>query len=87
MSHKFTFSDLDKSRKQLIITEIDAAALEKAEKKVLKELSNNLKIKGFRPGNIPESVVRENVEDSYISVQTYKKHCQKLLMESYKKQN
>lgn len=70
MKHQFSISDLSKSRKQLLITEIDPEVLKKAEKKVLQELAGSLKIKGFRPGKIPESVVREQIEDSYIRLQT-----------------
>lgn len=70
MDHKHTLKDLPGSKKQLIITAIDPKALEKAEKKVMKELSEQLKVKGFRPGKIPDHVVREQVQDSYIQMQS-----------------
>jgi trigger factor len=70
MDHKYELKDLSGSKKQLIITSIDPKALEKAEKKVLKELSEQVKVKGFRPGKIPEHVVREQVEETYVKMQS-----------------
>jgi trigger factor len=70
MDHKYDIKDLPGSKKQLTITAIDPKVLEKAEKKVMKELSEQLKVKGFRPGKIPENVVKEQVEESYIQMQS-----------------
>jgi len=68
MPHQYTITDLEKSRKKITFTEFDPAALEKAEKKVIEDLSKKMKIKGFRPGKIPESVVREQVDPAYLKV-------------------
>ncbi|MGE3278267.1 MAG: trigger factor [Candidatus Altimarinota bacterium] len=68
MPHQYTLSDLEHSRKKLLITEIDAETLKKAEKKVLQDLSSKMKVKGFRPGKVPESMVREQVDPQYFQV-------------------
>lgn len=73
MPHKYTIKDLENSQKEILITEIDAELLKKSEKSVIDDLSKSLKIKGFRPGNIPESAVRDHVEDSYLQAQTLEK--------------
>jgi trigger factor len=70
MSHQYTISDVEKSRKKLLITEIDAEILAKAEKKVLLDLSKRMKVKGFRPGKMPESMIRDQVEPEYLKVST-----------------
>ncbi|MDP2690970.1 MAG: trigger factor [bacterium] len=70
MPHHHILSDLEHSRKQLVITEIDPSALVKAEKKVLAEASKSLKLKGFRPGNIPENIVREHLDAAYLKAKT-----------------
>lgn len=70
MAHQYTVSDLEKSRKKITITEIDPSVLEKAEKKAVQELSKKMKLKGFRPGKIPESVVREQIDESYLKTST-----------------
>lgn len=70
MDHKYELKDLPGAKKQLIITSIDPAALKKAEQKVLQELSGQIKVKGFRPGKIPENVIREQVEANYIEMQS-----------------
>ncbi len=70
MDHKYDLKDLPGSKKQLTITAIDPKMIEKAEKKVMKELSGQLKVKGFRPGKIPDNVIREQVEASYIQMQS-----------------
>jgi len=66
--HQYTLEDLKNSRKKLLITEIDAATLEKAERKVIQDLSSKMKVKGFRPGKVPENMVREQVDPQYLQV-------------------
>jgi len=73
MKHKFELKDLDKSHKQLIITELDPALLKKAEKQVLDDLAKTIKVDGFREGKVPENVIRERVEDAYIKIYTLEK--------------
>lgn len=70
MSHTFHISDLKPSRKKLLITAIDKKTLEKAEKRTIDELSKQLKLKGFRPGKIPESMIREEIDPEHIRVRT-----------------
>lgn len=41
-------------------------ALEKHKDEALKFFSNNLKVDGFRPGNIPENIIRKNVPETTI---------------------
>ena len=57
MSYKHSLEKGKKPRIKLTITDVDSASLAEAEKEILKELSQNLKIKGFRPGKIPEKIV------------------------------
>lgn len=71
MPHQYTLQDLPGSRKQLTITSFDPETLQKAEKEVLQELSQQLNLKGFRPGKIPENVVRQQVEASYVQVRSF----------------
>jgi len=68
MPHQYTISDLEKSRKKIVITSIDSETLKNAEKKVLLDLSKRLKVKGFRPGKIPESMVRDQIDPAYLQV-------------------
>lgn len=51
---------LPKSEIELTIT-VPYPVYRKWEKKAINELSQKLKISGFRPGNIPEDIIRENV--------------------------
>ncbi|MDP3975864.1 MAG: trigger factor [bacterium] len=67
MKHKYTVKNLPKSVRQITITHIDEEALKKAENRVLAELSQELNLKGFRPGKVPESVVREHIRPEHIS--------------------
>jgi len=73
MDHQFTFNDLEHSRKQLIIEKIDEAILKKAEKRLLEEISKDMKIKGFRPGKIPVEMVRQQIDPSLFQVQVLEK--------------
>lgn len=70
MPHSIHISDLKPSRKKLVITAIDKKTLEKAEKRTIDELSKQLKLKGFRPGKIPEAVIREEIDPGQIRVRT-----------------
>lgn len=71
MPHQYTLQDLPGSRKQLTITSFADETLKKAEGEVIHELSQQLNLKGFRPGKIPENIVRQQVEASYIQVRSY----------------
>jgi trigger factor len=70
MKHQYTLSDLPASRKRIEITSIAPETLEKSEKKALQEFSKELKIKGFRPGHIPENIVREQVNPEYLKMRS-----------------
>lgn len=70
MPHQYTLQDLPGSRKQLTFTSFDQETLKKAEQEVIQELSQQLNLKGFRPGKVPENVVRQQVEASYIQVRS-----------------
>jgi trigger factor len=70
MPHLYTLKDLPHSRKQLTITSIDEVVLSKAEHKALQNLSQNVRLKGFRPGKIPASVIRQEIDPSYIRIST-----------------
>lgn len=70
MPHTITISDIEPSRKKLVISAIDKKTLEKAEKRTIDELGKQLKLKGFRPGKIPESVIREEIDPGHIRVRT-----------------
>ena len=60
---------LPKSEVQLTIT-VPYATYQKWEKKALEALSQKIKVSGFRPGNIPEDVIRKNVEPEDIKAST-----------------
>ncbi len=66
MSSQYTIQDIKPSKKQVVISVIDPEILKKAESRVIQKLSQELKLKGFRPGKIPENIVRETVERSFI---------------------
>lgn len=66
MKHTYTLKDLGQSRQELEVTAIDAQLLEQKEKDALQEFSKELKLKGFRPGQIPEDIVREHVNEGMV---------------------
>ncbi len=66
MPSTYTIQDIKPSKKHVTITEIDSELLKKAEQRVIQKLSQELKLKGFRPGKIPENIVRETVEAAFI---------------------
>lgn len=60
---------LPNSEKELTI-KVSYDVYAKWEKKALEEVGKKVKIKGFRPGHIPESVLRENVDPEIIKMTT-----------------
>jgi trigger factor len=68
MPNDYDIKHLPKSRCQLVLTSLDDEALQKAEKKALQEFGEGLKLKGFRPGNIPEDKVREHVQEPMLLI-------------------
>jgi len=56
---------LPKSQVEITVT-VPYEEYLKAEKHALEEISNGLKIEGFRPGHIPEDVIREKVDEQTI---------------------
>ncbi|MBU1018134.1 trigger factor [Patescibacteria group bacterium] len=66
---KVNIKKLPKSEVELTIT-VPYETYQKWEKKALEDISKNIKIDGFRPGNMPEEVVRQNVEPEVIKATT-----------------
>ncbi|MBN1258148.1 trigger factor [Candidatus Peregrinibacteria bacterium] len=62
---KSTLKKLPKSQVEITIT-VPYEEYEKAEKHALEEISKELKVEGFRPGHIPENVIREKVDEETI---------------------
>ena len=81
---KVDIKKLPKSEVQLTIT-VPYDVYQKWEKKALEDLGKQVKVDGFRSGNIPEDVVRKNVSDDalkgttldYLFQQTYAEAVQK----------
>src|SRR3990170_18434 len=86
MSHKYTLEDQKNSRKKLIITEIAPEILAETEKIVLNDLSKSMNIKGFRPGKIPENIIREQVEESYLKMHSMEKAVPRVASEIIEKE-
>lgn len=70
MPHTHHISELKPSRKKILISGIDEKTLSKAEQRTLDELSKQLKLKGFRPGKVPEKMIREEVDPEMIRIRT-----------------
>jgi len=66
---KVEVKKLPKSEVELTIT-VPYDAYMKWEKKALEEISKEIKVPGFRSGNIPEEIVRKNVSPEQIKVAT-----------------
>lgn len=66
----YTLTDIKPSRKQVIITRLDESLLQKAQRKALAEFGRNLHLKGFRPGKIPEKVIRDFVDPKHVQART-----------------
>lgn len=66
---KVEVKKLPKSEVQLTIT-VPYDVYKKWEKKALEEISKEIKVPGFRPGNIPENIIRENVREEAIKATT-----------------
>ena len=66
---KVEVKKLPKSEIQLTIT-VPYDVYKKWEQKALEEISKEVKIPGFRPGNIPENILRENVKPEVIKMTT-----------------
>ncbi|MBN2095906.1 trigger factor [Candidatus Peregrinibacteria bacterium] len=67
---KVDIKKLPKSEVELTIT-VPYETYQKWEKKALEDIGKNIKISGFRPGNIPEDVIRKNVEPESIKAATF----------------
>ena len=70
MAHSTTIQELPKSRIRITISAVAAELLKKSEKKALEEFGKELKLKGFRPGNIPENIVREHANEQYLQLRS-----------------
>jgi trigger factor len=66
---KVEVKKLPKSEVELTIT-VPYDVYKKWEKKALEEISKEIKVSGFRSGNIPENIVRENVRPEAIKAAT-----------------
>ena len=66
---KVEVKKLPKSEVELTIT-VPYDVYKKWEKKALEEISKEAKVPGFRPGNIPENILRENVREEAIKMTT-----------------
>jgi len=66
---KVEVKKLPKSEVQLTIT-VPYDVYKKWEAKALIEISKEIKVPGFRPGNIPENIIRENVREEAIKATT-----------------
>ena len=81
---KVDIKKLPKSEVELTIT-VPYEIYQKWEKKALEDISQKVKIEGFRSGHIPEDIIRENVEADtikasamdYVLPQTYSEAVQK----------
>ena len=66
---KVEVKKLPKSEVELTIT-VPYDVYKKWEMKALEEISKEVKVPGFRPGNIPENIIRENVREEAIKATT-----------------
>lgn len=57
---------VEATHETLLTVEFDAAVLPEARKKALKKLSREVKLPGFRPGRVPESVLVRRLGEQYI---------------------
>lgn len=57
---------VEATHETLLTVEFDAKVLPEARKKALKKLSREVKIPGFRPGRVPESVLVRRLGEQYI---------------------
>lgn len=81
---KVDIKKLPKSEVELTIT-VPYETYQKWEKKALEDLSQKIKVPGFRPGQMPEDIIRQNVEPpaikaatlDYVLPQTYSEAVQK----------
>jgi len=69
---KTEVKNLPKSQVELTIT-VSYEDYKKAEKQALEELSKEIKVDGFRSGNIPEDVIRKQVDEQTIQGVTLEK--------------
>jgi trigger factor len=69
---KSELKQLPKSQAELTIT-VPYEDYQKAEKLAIQEISKEIKVDGFRSGNIPENIVREHVGDPDIKAVTLEK--------------
>lgn len=83
---KTTLKKLPKSQVELTLN-VPYATYTQAEKKALQEANQHLKIDGFRPGHIPESIVKQNVQPDYLKQATLDHLLPKVLMQAAKENN
>lgn len=80
---KVEIKNLPKSEVELTIT-VPFETYKKWEKKALEDIGKEIKVEGFRPGNVPEDIVRKKVDAKtikgatldYVFPQTYSKAAQ-----------
>jgi len=83
---KTTLKKLPKSQVELTLHAPYARYME-AEKKALQEANQHLKIDGFRPGYIPENIVKQNLKPNYLRQATLDHLLPKVLMQAAKENN
>jgi len=66
---KVDIKKLPKSEVELTIT-VPYETYQKWEKKALEDIGKKIKVSGFRPGSIPEDVIRQNVQPESIKAST-----------------
>ena len=68
---KHEIKHLPKSLAQIKVT-VPSEKMEEYRKKATAEISKDVNVKGFRPGHVPPEVLKQHVDEKYITAQTQK---------------
>lgn len=82
----YKIKKLAKSEVEIKVT-VSKEALEKAKKVACDKISKDVKIKGFRPGHVPQDILEKNVDPKYIEAYSQDIAIQKTYAEIVVKEN
>lgn len=83
----YSIKYLPHSQCQLVLTQVDPERYQRAEKKAFQDIGSGMRIKGFRPGHIPESIIRDYLEPGALALRTYEIAIPEEALEILRKEN
>lgn len=82
----FEVKKIENAKAELSCT-IDGDKWKEALKKAFKKLSSNLEVKGFRKGQVPESIVKKHIPDESVQYEAAQEIAQDILTEGIKEKD